>query len=165
MSFYSDQADQFETLEENIQARIDKAGPSMDQPTHQALDKQQDDLLHQAKAMYADDVQATLEGLDVDRTRLANCTDALNRAVKTVQTFNSIVCIAEAGLNLATACVSGNPEGILSALVGAEKAIADALPSNVIAMPAGIANSPLGEISDTVPALAASGDDQDSSGS
>jgi hypothetical protein len=136
MSFYSDQANQFIQLAQNIQTRITNAGSSMDDATRSSLDDQRDGLLEQANKMILADIQAALGQLNLDQPRLAACTANLNNAVKTVQTFNQIVAIGEAGLNLVTACVSANPGAIITALSGAEKAVASALgKSNVVTMP------------------------------
>jgi hypothetical protein len=144
MSFYSDQAAQFQQLASNIQVRIDKAGSTMDEGTRTALGKQQDGLLDQADAMIAADVLATLEGLNLDQPRLAACTASLNGAVRIVKIFNSIVAIGEAGLTLVTACVSGNPVSIITAMAGAEKAVADALKSDATPKPPSGAGSQTG---------------------
>jgi len=159
MSFYSDQAAQFQQLASNIQTRIDDAGSAMDQGTRTTLGNQEDALVDQADAMIAADVQATLDGLSLDRPRLNACTASLNAAVKTVKTFNSIVAIGEAGLTLVTACVSGNPDSIVTAIEGAETAVKDALKSNVAAMPPPDSGSQDG---DTISQIAASQDSADS---
>jgi hypothetical protein len=159
MSFYSDQAAQFQQLASNIQTRIEKAGSTMDEGTRTKLGKQQDGLLDEADAMIAADVQATLEGLKLDQPRLAACTANLNGAVQTVKKFNSIVAIGEAGLTLVTACVSGNPVSIITAMTGAEKTVADALKSSSATLPAGAGL----QIGDTISEIAASLDSGDSS--
>jgi hypothetical protein len=159
MSFYSDQAAQFQQLASNIQTRIDKAGATMDQGTRTTLGTQQDALLDQADAMIAADVQVALEGLNLDQPRLAACTASLNGAAQVVKRFNSIVAIGEAGLTLVTACVSGNPASIVSAIAGAEKAVSDALKSNAAATPTPGAGSQTGGDIAEIPA---SGDSADS---
>jgi hypothetical protein len=161
MSFYSDQAAQFQKLAANIETRKKGAGSAMDDGTRTRLSHQQDVLQDQADAMIADDVQATLAGLALDQTRIAACTASLNRAMQTVKTFNSMVAIGEAGLTLVTACVSGNPESIFTALAGAEKAVSDALKSNVTAMPQPAGGAKAGTFAETIESLAASGDPGD----
>lgn len=136
MSFYSDQANQFIQLAQNIQTRITNAGSSMDGDTRSILDDQRDGLLEQANKMILADIQAALGKLKLDQPRLAACTAKLNNAVKTVQTFDKIVAIGEAGLSLVTACVSANPDAIIAALTKAEKAVNSALgKSKVVTMP------------------------------
>ncbi len=156
MPFYSDQAKQFLQLAQNTQTRIDKAGTSMNDNTRSALEDKRDGLIEQANQMLLDDIQATLSGLSLDQPRLAACTQNLNNAVKVVQDFNRIVAIAQAGLDLVTACVSGNPLAIVTAIACAEKAIAAAQPSNVAVMPSAITGL-TADASGIISTIAASG--------
>lgn len=157
MSFYSDQAGQFIQLAQNIQTRIDNAGLSMDSDTRSTLDDQRDGLLEKANKMILADIQAALDQMNLDQPRLAGCTQNLNNAMKTVQTFNQIVAIGEAGLNLVTACVTGNPAGIITALECAEKAVAAAIVKpNVTSMPSPPAAPAAKSVASTLTTLAAS---------
>jgi len=156
MSFFSDQAAQFQQLANNIQTRIDTATPPLDATTRSSLEDQQSVLIEKAEAMITADIQATLNKLTIDRAGLAQCTANLNQAEKTAQTIGQVVDIATAGVALATAIASGSPGSILSALAGAQKAISAVLPKpSVATMPAPAATAPAqGNIS----TLAASAD-------
>jgi hypothetical protein len=162
MSFYSDQAAQFQKMAQNIQNRIDTANPKMDKTTRSTLEDQQDDLVNQAEAMIAADIKGTLAGLNADQPRLAECTKNLNNAVQTVKRFDQIVAIGAAGLSLATAIASADPMAILSAAAGAEKAVADALAKPAVANMPSSSDAP-GETpqAGTITTLAASGDSEE----
>jgi hypothetical protein len=156
MSFYSDQAAQFLQMAQDIQTRLTNEGAAMDGITYTSLEEQRDTLQDKADAMITADIQATLAQLKVDQPRLAACTASLVDAVKTVKKFDQIVAIVSSAVVLATAIASANLGGIASAVVGAEQAVAAALPkAQVIAMPAAESGNGL--------AIAASGDSSDSS--
>lgn len=161
MSFFSDLAETFAQLAQNLQTRLTNAGPSLDDATRSALEDQRDGLIDQSNQMIVQDVQTALSQLNLDQARLAACTTSLNNAVKNLQTFDKIVAIGEAGLNLAAACVSANPDAIIAALAGAEKAVSDALgKSKVVTMPSA-ASPPKGSAAGTVTSLAASSGSDD----
>lgn len=165
MSFFSDQAAQFQQLADNIQTRITNAGSTTDDDTRSTLEDQRDGLLKQVNTMVLADIQATLAQLHLDRPRLSNCTVSLNKAVQTLKTINQIVAIGAAGLTLATAIASANPGAIFSALGDAEKALADALAKpSVLTMPSPGGASPAGPPSGTISALAASEESEEPAG-
>ena len=100
-----------------------------------------------------------------DQAGLAQSTANLNQAVKTAQTIGQVVAIATAGVTLATAIASGNLGSIVSALAGAEKAVAAVLPKPaVVAMPAPAANAATAPVQGNISALAASADPTASKG-
>jgi hypothetical protein len=134
MSFYSDQAQHFLNMAQDIQDRLDNE--SLDTATYDSLEKQRDGLQDQANAMITTDVQAALAQLKIDKVRLAKGTADLEAAEKKAQKIEHLMAIVSAGLTLATAIASANPESILSALQGAEKAVADQPSGNGLAMAA-----------------------------
>ncbi len=161
MSFFSDQAAQFQQLADNIQSQIDNANPPLDAATRSTLEDRQSDLEAQQSDMVAADIKGTLGKLSIDQTRLATCTLNLNKAVQTVKDINQVVAIVTAGVTLATAIVSANPGAIVTALAGAEKAVSDALgKSKVVTMPSA-ASPPKGSAAGTVTSLAASSGSDD----
>jgi hypothetical protein len=165
MSFFSDQAKQFQELATSIQARISSAGSAMDDTTRSNLEDRRDGLLDQANKMVLSDVQATLEQLKIDQPRLAACTASLNKAVKNVKTFGQVVAIGTAAFSLATAIASANPGAIVKALGDTEKAVTDALGKpDPLAKSAAANASSHGSDAGTLSALAASQDDPDAAG-
>lgn len=146
MSFYSDQAAQFEQTAQTIEDRLSNEGATMDDATYSGLEAQKDTLLDKANTMILADVQAQLAQLKIDQTQLAKCTKDLNDAVKNVKRFDQVLAIVSAAVTLATALASADPGKIFSAVEGAEKAVAAA-----VAKPA--ANGAAGGLS-----IAASGD-------
>jgi hypothetical protein len=157
MSFFSDQAKQFQQMAANIETRLTNAGSTLDDATYADLEKQRDALLDKVDAMITADIQATLDQLKVDQPRLAQCTASLNNAVNTLKKFDQIVAIVAAAVTLATAIVSASPGAIASAVVGAEKAVTAALPkTNVVTMPT--TKDTTGSSSGDVLAIAASED-------
>jgi hypothetical protein len=126
MSFYSDQAAKFSQMASDIETRLVKKGATMDAATYKTLSAQEEDLDDQANEMIAADIKGTLAGLNVDQPRLAKCTDTLNAAVKTLKRFDQVAAVVAAAITLATACASGDPGAIATAVVGAEKAVAAA---------------------------------------
>jgi hypothetical protein len=137
MSFYSDRAANFSQMAKDIETRLANEGATMDPATYKKLGAQEEDLNDQANAMIVADIKGTLAGLNVDQPRLAKCTDTLNAAVKTLKRFDQVAAVVAAAITLATACASGDPGAIASAVVGAEKAVAAATAKTpVVAMPA-----------------------------
>ena len=124
MSFYSDQASQFEDLAADIQTRLTNQGATLDDAAYANLEAQRDALLDKASQMILADVQATLTQLKVDQPRLAQCTTSLVNAAKNIKTFDKYAAIISAAVTLATEIASANLGGIASAIVGAEQAIA-----------------------------------------
>jgi len=152
-------------MAKNIQTRIDTANPPLDATTRSSLEDQQSDLIESAETMITADIQATLNQLTIDQAGLAQSTANLNQAVKTAQTIGQVVAIATAGVTLATAIASGNLGSIVSALAGAEKAVAAVLPKPaVVAMPAPAANAATAPVQGNISALAASADPTASKG-
>lgn len=127
MSFYSDQAGQFEQMAADIQARLTNQGASMDDATYSSLAEQRDALLDKANAMVIADLQATLEQLEIDQTQLAQCTATLVDAMKKVKAFDKYAALVAAAVTLATAIASADPGAIASAIAGAVKAVASAV--------------------------------------
>jgi hypothetical protein len=146
MSFYSDQAAQFEQTAQTIQDRLSNEGATLDDATYGSLEAQRDALLDKANTMILADVQAQLAQLKIDQTRLAKCTKDLNDAVKNVKRLDQVLAIVSAAVTLATALASADPGKILDAIGSGEKAVAAAF-----AKPA--ANGVAGGLS-----IAASGD-------
>jgi len=128
MSYYSDQAAQFQQMAQAIQDRLTNANPSPDNDTYNTLCQQRDGLLNQATAMITADIQGTLNQLKLDQGSLTQCTTDLKHALAVSTTWTQIINIAGAGLSLVTACASGNPGAALTALVAAEKAVVAVLP-------------------------------------
>jgi hypothetical protein len=136
MSFYSDQATQFQQMAASIQTRLTNEGSTMDATTYSSLEDQRDALLDNVNTMVIADIQATLAQLKLDQPRLAQCTASLNDAVKTLKKFDQIAAVMGAAATLATAIASANPGAIASAVEGAEKAVASAVAKpQVVAMP------------------------------
>jgi hypothetical protein len=127
MSFFSDQAAQFQKMAAAIQTRLTNEGSTLDATSYESLEAKRDTLLDQADAMIAADVQASLSQLKLDQPRLAACTTNLLDSVKTVKRLDQVLAIVAAGVTLATAIASANPMAIAGALEGAEKAVASAI--------------------------------------
>jgi hypothetical protein len=128
MSFYSDQAAQFEATAEAIQTRLENDGAAMDLATYNTLKSQHDTLLDQANDMTLDDIQVTLAAMTVDQAQLATATKSLTTAVANVQRLDQIVAIASSAVSLAAAILSANPVTILTAITGAQTTITAAFP-------------------------------------
>jgi hypothetical protein len=159
MSFYSDQATQFQQIAASIQTRLTNEGSTLDATTYTSLEDQRDALLDNVNAMVTADIQATLAQLKLDQPRLAQCTASLNAAVKTLQKFDQIAAVVAAAVTLATAIASADPGAIASAVVGAEKAVTGMLAKpNVVTMPQPAAAPGTGSLTGTVLAIAASDD-------
>ena len=112
MSFYSDQATQFQQMAASIQTRLTNEGSNLDATTYASLEDQRDALLDNVNAMVTADIQATLAQLKLDQPRLAQCTASLNAAVKTLQKFDQIAAVVAAAVTLATAIASADPGAI-----------------------------------------------------
>jgi hypothetical protein len=151
MSFYSDQAGKFLQMASDIESRLEKEGNTLDDATYDQLDEQRESLQDQADAMIAADVQAALEKLAIDRVELAQCTDDLENAVKTIARLDQILSVVAAATELAVAIASANPGDIVSALKDAEAVV----PKSVMAkfMPLAIGGTGL--------AMSASDDDEE----
>jgi hypothetical protein len=161
MSFYSDQAKQFQQIAAGIETRLANDGSTLDAATYASLEKQRDALLDKVDAMLTDDIQVALAVLKVDQQRMAQCTTNLNAAVKALKKFDQIAAIVSAAVCLATAIASADPGAIAAALVGAEKAVAGAAgKSNLVEMPQSAAASEA-DSSGTVLSIAASEDPKD----
>jgi hypothetical protein len=132
MSFYSDQANQFLQLKAAIQTRLTNEGNTLDQRTYSSLAAKRDALGIQADLMITADIQATLAQLKLDQPRMAACTTNLNNAVKAIKKFDQTLAIVSAALTLATAISSANLGAIGEAVVGAEQAVAAALPKSAV---------------------------------
>jgi hypothetical protein len=130
MSFYSDQAKQFEQMASDIETRLINESKTLDEATYASLEAQRDELLAKADDMTAADIKGTLAGMKVDQTRLAKATQDLADAVKKIKRFDQITAIVSAAVGLATAIASGDAGAVFSALEGAEKAVADVLPKS-----------------------------------
>jgi hypothetical protein len=154
MSFYSDQAKQFQQTAANLQDRLTNDGAALDQATYDSLQDQRDALQDQAEAMIAADLKGTLAQLTVDQPRLAKCTASLTDAVKAVKRFDQIAALVSAAVVLTTAICSADPGAVFSALVGAEQAVAAVVPK---AQPAKTQSSG-GAMPGTLLAVAASDD-------
>jgi hypothetical protein len=141
MSFYSDQAAEFQQMAQGIQTRLTNEGRTMDDAAYSLLEKQRDMLLDQTNAMIDADIKGTLAQLKADEPRIKACTASLVQAVKNVKTFDQFAAIVGAGVELAVAIVSANPGSIAAAVLGAEKAVADAIskPKEMPARKAGTA--------------------------
>jgi hypothetical protein len=126
MSFYSDQAAQFEQTAGDLQTRLDNEGATMDDATYKGLEAKANALEKQANVMIAKDIQATLDQLKLDEARLTQCTNTLQAAVKTLKKFDQLAAVVAAAITFATALASGDPGAIATAVVGAEKAVAAA---------------------------------------
>jgi hypothetical protein len=126
MSFYSDQAAQFEQMAGDLQTRLDNEGATMDDTTYKGLEAKANALEKQANAMIAKDIQATLDQLKLDEARLTQCTNTLQAAVKALKRFDQLAAVVAAAITFATALASGDPGAIATAVVGAEKAVAAA---------------------------------------
>jgi len=146
MSFYSDQATQFEQTAQTIQDRLSNEGSTLDDATYSSLEAQRDALLDKVNTLALADIQAQLAQLKIDQTELAKCTKDLNDAVKNVKRLDQVLAIVSAAVTLATALASADPGKILDAIGSVEKAVAGA-----VAKPA--ANGVAGGLS-----IAASGD-------
>jgi hypothetical protein len=127
MSFYSDQAAQFEQMASDIETRLTDEGSTLDDATYTSLEWQEETLQDNADTMIADDIQTTLAQLKVDEPRLAKCTASLVDAVKTVKTFDQVAALVSAAVTLAMAIASADPGAIANAVEGAEKAVVSAL--------------------------------------
>jgi len=127
MSFFSDQANQFQQMAQAIQTRLTNDGAQMSDTEFGLFEKQRDQLLDKATAMVDADIQATLDQLNLDKAKLAACTADLLQAVKNARTVEKLAAIVGASVTMATAIASANPTSIITASFGAEKAIADAL--------------------------------------
>ena len=127
MSFYSDQAGQFDQMAADIQTRLTNQGASMDDATYSSLAEQRDALLDKANAMVIADLQATLEQLEIDQPQLAQCTASLVDAMKKVKAFDKYAALVAAAVTLATAIASADPGAVASAVAGAVKAVASAV--------------------------------------
>jgi hypothetical protein len=127
MSFYSDQAKQFEQMAGEIETRLTNEGSTLDDTTYANLEQQRDTLQDKADVMITADVQAALGQLKIDQTALAKCTADLVHAVKAVKRFDQIAAIVSAAVTLATALASADLGGIASGIAGAEKAVAAAV--------------------------------------
>lgn len=137
MSFYSDQAGQFEDLAADIQTRLTNQGATLDDAAYANLEAQRDTLLDKASQMILADVQATLTQLKVDQPRLAQCTTSLVNAAKNIKTFDKYAAIIGAAVTLAKAIASADLGGITSGIVGAEQAVAAVVkPQNSSTAPA-----------------------------
>ena len=128
MSFYSDQAQQYEQMASDIETRLINEGKTLDDATYASLEAKRDELLHKVDEMIAADIKGTLAGMNVDQTRLAKSTQELADAVKKIKRFDQITAIVSAAVGLATAIVSGDAGAVFDALECAEKAVADVLP-------------------------------------
>jgi hypothetical protein len=128
MSFYSDQAQQYEQMASDIQTRLNNEGKTLDDATYTGLETQRQDLEDKADDMIAADMKGTLAGMKVDQTRLAKSTQDLADAVKKIKKFDQIAAIVSAAIGLATAIASGDAGAVFDALECAEKAVADVLP-------------------------------------
>jgi hypothetical protein len=156
MSFFSDQAKQFQQTAANLQDRLSIDGGGLDGATYTSLEDQRDALQDQAEAMIAADLKGTLAQLTVDQTRLAQCTKSLSDAVKEVKRFDQIAGLLSAAVVLATAVAKADPGAVFSALAGAEKAVAAVIPKPQPAKSQSASAS--GAMSGTLLAVAASDD-------
>ena len=110
MSFYSDQAAEFQQMAQGIQTRLTNDGASMNDAAYSLLEKQRDMLLDQANVMIDADIKGTMAQLKADEPRLKACTTSLLHAVKNVKTFDQFAAIVGAGVELAVChrfCESG----------------------------------------------------------
>jgi hypothetical protein len=133
MSFFSDQAAQFQKMAAAIQTRLTNEGSTLDSTSYEGLEAKRDALLDQSDAMIAADVQASLAQLKLDQPRLAACTANLVNAVKTVKRLDQVLAIVAASVTLATAIACADPMAIAGAVEGAEKAVANAVAKPKIA--------------------------------
>ena len=128
MSFYSDQAKQFQQTAASLQDRLSNDGKTLDQAAYDSLQDQRDALIEQSEAMTTADLKGTLAQLKVDEPRLAQCSQSLTDAVKAVKRFDQVAALVAAAITLATAVAKADPGAVFSALVGAEQAVSAVVP-------------------------------------
>jgi hypothetical protein len=123
MSFCSDQAARYGQMADDIQHRLETEGSSINDADFGALQQQGEELTELSEDSNLDDLQQTLDGMAIDQTKLAECTERLQAAIKKVARIDMAIGLASAALGLGTAIASGNLSGIASALEQAEKVL------------------------------------------
>jgi hypothetical protein len=81
------------------------------------------DILNDSTRFDAIAISGTLDNLDKVIDDIRATTERMGRAIETIEAVGDVFKMAAAAITLGAAIVSGNPEGIVSALGNAKKAL------------------------------------------